>query len=69
MSLEYYRIEAYYIDKIDGDFLGAYVFEGETRNFLLSDSGGKTLIQNVKLFVREPPEIFIDRLIQEGVLE
>lgn len=29
----------------------------------------KTLIQNVKLFVREPPEIFIDRLIQEGVLE
>ena len=49
MSLEYYRIEAYHIDKIDGDFLGAYVFEGETRNFLLSDSGYSILLDNILL--------------------
>ena len=49
MSLEYYRIEAYHIDEIDGDFLGAYVFEGETRKFLLSDLGYSILLNNVLL--------------------
>lgn len=29
----------------------------------------QTLMQTVKLFIQETPEIFIDRLIQEGVLE
>lgn len=29
----------------------------------------RTLIQTVKPFIQETPEIFIDRLIQEGVLE
>lgn len=29
----------------------------------------QTLMQTVKLFIQETPEIFIDKLIQEGVLE
>lgn len=47
MSVQYYRIEAYHIEEMNADFLGAYVFTGKNRNFLLNDSGYSVLLDDI----------------------
>lgn len=46
MSLKFDRIDAYPLDEIDGNFVGAYVFYGQNRNFLLNREGYSVLLDN-----------------------
>ena len=49
MNLNAFRINSYYIEDLNADFLGTYAFKGNNRNFLLSDLGYSVLLDDVLL--------------------